>query len=82
MHICPRVQVLANHIDRILVLNCDNFSNLIMTLYGSNLVVESTGSGNLVNFLDLSIEILQGSLSLNVYNMADSFDFSPNKVRS
>jgi len=71
----PRLNV-CRYIDDVFAIDCPNFLQLASQIYGSDLDLATTHSGNHCDFLDLSVTIDGvGSMSISVYNKIDAFPF-------
>ena len=66
----------CRYVDDLITVNYLNFENLIASIYPSDLKMERSGNDNkLINYLDITIDIGDNSITTNVYNKVDDFNF-------
>ena len=66
----------GRYVDDLCVFNYLNFANLISDIYPEDLVMERSGDNNKdINYLDITIKICSDSISTEVYNKVEDFNF-------
>ena len=66
----------CRYVDDLNIINYLNFENLISTIYPPDLKMERSGDNNkIIDYLDITITIGQSSISTNLYNKVDDFNF-------
>ena len=66
----------CRYVDDLSIFNYLNFDNLISEIYPSDLAMERSGDNNKsINYLDIKINIGDSSLTTELYNKVDEFDF-------
>ena len=66
----------CRYVDDLGIVNYLKFENLINSVYPSDLKMERSGNNNkVINYLDVKISICDSSLSTEIYNKLDDFNF-------
>ena len=66
----------CRYVDDLITINYLNFEHLIASIYPSDLKMERSGNDNKsINYLDITIDIRASSITTDIYNKVDDFNF-------
>ncbi len=76
-------QCLYRYVDDVFVYFLDNNDNMDFSFYPKNLILKDTcnNASNPIEFLDLSLKIIDSKIAINIYDKRDNYCFQINKLQ-